>query len=866
MRRRKLRGSLAVAWIVLVLAGGVMINLYLALRPAALEARLRAILTEILATPFDFSSIALSWGGGAEIRDFRLLDPSHPTAGPEGEVIVAPYIRVSPDLFALLRGRFEVRQVVIDSPSVRIARRADSTWNVEGLLRSTGGSALSLAEALRDLVTRFPGLLIERGRITYVGEASTGEAVSETIDEVYAHASRGPDGELRLRAEVRVPFARKLHLQATASFTSGKPVVRLGVVASKVDLSAPYHRHFPPGLAGEATRLKLKGYATLRGSFQLDAEEGLVPVHVEGDLMRCELAPPHLPFPIRGLKGRFRLTNRTFEATGLEGTFGSGKVTASARIDLPESWRLEGSALEKARWSLQSTVEGFTLDRRTRDALPPEIQTVLDVYAVQGPVGIEVRVPEARGFPPRPDDVSATVRLEGVSFLYEKFPYLMRDLRGEVLIEKGRVTFKGPMEGHYGPIRASISGKGAELRQDGEIDITVKVDAVPLDEEFRNALPATARGIWDDFQLVGSGDGVITITRDAAPPAAAMGEAPPPPRLPRVTVTANPRQIRMSYRGFPYEIRDIVGSVHLDTGTNRLTFSELKGTHGDQTISGSGVVDLVPHTPGADSLFRIDLHSESLRVDQDLSNALSEEGRRLLADFNFKGRVAADVSIHSGDGRGTEVTSSLSIHEATVRHRKFPYPLDLVGGRVELTGDRAMRFSGFSTAKGAKPGVIFNGTLVTEKTVRTIEFAFDLEDFTFDDRLLDVLPPSLSKFVLGVKLGGTYRGGVDGVFSFDEDDPERYSIVYRGKEITGEEASVDFGLRIHQMKARGGFVGGKSPERAHHLVGEVFVESAWFNRLHLTNGEIDFTLGEEHAAIQSARRGEKLEGREYMPP
>jgi len=68
------------------------------------------------------------------------------------------------------------------------------------------------------------------------------------------------------------------------------------------------------------------------------------------------------------------------------------------------------------------------------------------------------------------------------------------------------------------------------------------------------------------------------------------------------------------------------------------------------------------------------------------------------------------------------------------------------------------------------------------------------------------------------------------------------------------------------MAGTGTFIGDKASDQPNHLRGGVHVESAWFNRIHLTKGDVSFSLGEEHPAIHEARAGKRIEGREYSIP
>ncbi len=868
MNRRRLRVLLVVLSIGLITAAGALVNVYLALRPETLEAHLREGLAGVLRGPFAFTSFVLSWDRGAEIRNLRVYPLAAQGATPEAlegtELLQVPSLRVVPRLGSLIRGRFEIKQIEITSPILRVARKSGGRWSFEGILSETPTSPPGAAD-----FSEFPAIIVEDGKLLYSDEGPDGVPVAQSLDEVYAHVHRSGEGLVKLKAQVRTAFARKLEVQGSLEDGKSGPVLRMDVVGSRINLAAPFAAFLPPAAAEEVKKLGLEGFVDVVGRFKWDAKDGIVPISVSADVLRAELNLPHSPHPLRGLKGKAILTERSFVVDKLEGSLGGARVVLSGKADFTGPWLVSPEAFRIGALSLDVRVDSFLLDQRVRDALPPELRAIFEEYKVDGPIGLGVVLKDCRSFPPRPEDVSASVRFDGVEFVYKKFAYPVTDLRGEVLIEKGRVTIERPIVGKNGPIVATVAGRGAALTPYGDIEIVIKAENVPLDEKFRAALPKEVHAIWDDFQLVGAGNGTITIARDAL-----VGVTPgpdgslPKPVAPHVTVDALPVNVRMSYRHFSYEINSIQGKVHLDIRRDLLTFDGLVGKHGGHVIQGSGAVDMGDHRDKGRSgaLFKIELESKELVVDDDLVNALSEDSRRLLEDFKFKGRVNANVSIHSTERSAAEVTADVNLIEASVNYRLFTYPLTLQKGRLRILADGALAFEGLSTADDAQPRVVFSGQLTQGQGLRTLGFDFDLGSLRFDEKLMEALPPYLQSFVTNMKLGGTFKGRVAGSYTFDNAHPERFKIIYSGKDVSSEDASVDFGLRIHNMVAKGNFVGSKDADQPHQLVGEVSVESAWFNRIHLTKGDIDFSLGASHTALELLRKGGRIPGRDYMPP
>lgn len=875
MRRRRLRRYLVLGWILCVIVSGIAVNAYIALRPAALEARLRQSLSEALACPFELSSFVLGWNGNAEITDLRLYRGTRPHAvvgglgAPGAELVSIASLRIVPRLTSLFRGSFEVKRIEILSPLVRLAADADGSLGLKDILSEALLARRTSADLGAPDLDTVPTIIIENGKLVYADNQDDAEPAAHSAEEIYAILHREENGPLRFKGELRTQFARRIELRGSVEWDSDTPVVRTDITVSKLDLSLPLAKFFPASVAADLKQLELQGFVDLVGSFRYDRQGGLTPITLTADVLRAELNPPHSPYPLRGLKGRARLTERGLVVEELTGTMGSGRVSLNGKLDLARGWFASTSGLELSAWSLHLRVDACRLDQNLREALPLPVQAALNEANLSGVFGLEATVRDCRVFPPGAADISARVRLQGMEASYAKFPYPLHDLTGEIRIEKGRVVFDGPIVARQGQVIATVSGRGAALSPHGDIEVIIDCQNVPIDERFRAALPREIHQLWDDFQLAGAGGGTVIIARDAVEnPLPGPDGKLPPIRNPHVIIHARPDGLRMSYRGFPYEIKGLKGGVVVDLRRDTVTIDKLMGHHGDHAIEGEAFVDFAPHHADVTKpvRFKIGIKSPDVVVDRDLIAALSQDSQKLVEDFNFGGRARVDVSVHSNEQGAVEVTGDVEIHQASVRYKLFPYELPLARGRLKILPRGALIFEDVATPAGSKPHVTFGGDLTSKDGFRTLGFNFDVAGLTFDNKLVDALPSFLQSFVVNLKLAGSYDGRVTGSYSFNEANPELFKIIYKGEKIRSQDAAVDFGLRIHQMAAEGSFLGSMESGMPHKLLGEVKVASAWFNRLHLTNGEIDFALGKEHPVLQLVRDGGSLPGRDYLPP
>ncbi len=74
--------------------------------------------------------ISLS-GGEIAFRNLKLIQRID---GQPFETLAVPYLKISIDAKKLAKGQFEAREIVVSQPSLRLRRRHDGKWNLEGLL------------------------------------------------------------------------------------------------------------------------------------------------------------------------------------------------------------------------------------------------------------------------------------------------------------------------------------------------------------------------------------------------------------------------------------------------------------------------------------------------------------------------------------------------------------------------------------------------------------------------------------------------------------------------------------------------------------------------------------------------------------
>src|SRR5205085_9845178 len=76
-------------------------------------------------------------------------------------------------------------------------------------------------------------------------------------------------------------------------------------------------------------------------------------------------------------------------------------------------------------------------------------------------------------------------------------------------------------------------------------------------------------------------------------------------------------------------------------------------------------------------------------IDAKLNAALQPEFQKLLGDFNARGLADLDISIHRERGAERCDNHYVSrIHDVSLRHEVFPYPIENASGALDVRQDR----------------------------------------------------------------------------------------------------------------------------------------------------------------------------------
>lgn len=666
-----------------------------------------------------------------------------------------PWLQVRHDPSALLEGRFEAREVMVAQPILRICRRRDGTWNLQGLL----ADPLPVPDLLAT-----PALVIEKGTVELCDESGAIKVLREVTLKVAAGTGRGPvDFEGSAAGDAafdRVTFKGSfdpdtgrviltrgdLHRLVISDALRDRlpaelrpPLEQLGMESGEVDLAVKSLAYDPNEPQGRTLRKELTG-------------------RLRAGVWKCT----KLPFPINDLVAGIKLDDEGLTLHDVEGRNGNTVLRAGGTITLGRG------GLEDAPFDLQFDVLDLMLDDRLRNWTPEPFPPLWGEYQPKGRVSLAVRA--VREEPGGPVGFGMTAACHDVSMNYHLFRYPLDNINGEVTWEGDTVALK---------LRTRVAGQpltaeGTILHpgDDALVDLRFRAEAFPVDETLFKALPPEILAVVEQFEPSGSVRGTARLTR--RPP-----EKPDDPPVGLVEVHADlelHERCRMKWVGLPYPVTDLKGKLELHP--DHWVFREMRGRNGLAELKGSGKVELVGRDPKGQDLLKVDLalRAEKLPFDDQLREALPPAWQKTWAILNPTGTCDFDATIRVAPGvpdyyhmvvvPGAETNVRLEFE-------RVPKPGFDPGGPIVMRMEGVRGTFDFLNDVVTMHGVgfQFRGAPVRLETGQvtvadTGQFRLGVErmsvdQFRFDAPLRAMMPPTMAQFAELLDDGKTYTVHTD---------------------------------------------------------------------------------------------------------
>ncbi|WZO98384.1 AsmA-like C-terminal region-containing protein [Isosphaeraceae bacterium EP7] len=644
-------------------------------------------------------------------------------------------LQIAHDARALLRGEFVPRRVDVSYPVLRLKRRKDGRWNLQGLLADPWpGPELENP----------PPVFIHNGKVELSDESGASailrdvEVTVQPVDAQTVEFEGSAQGDTfeRVRLHGRID-------RSTGSVTLAGNLDRLvmsDILRGRLpaDIRALVDR---VGLTGGEADLMLRS-----ASFKMDDPKGSMRydagVLLKAGVWNC----PELPFPFSGVSASLSVADGKVVLDSAEGFNGETKVHASGECSLDDP--------KTAPMDFELLVNQLALDGRLKARTPPQFTKLWDEFKPSGKVSVALHaVRRDRG---GPMGVGMTVECEDVAMTYHLFKYPLSGIRGRMTLENDTLKIIG--------LRTMVGGKPVTatgtIEKPGPLavaNLTFKAESLPIDDVLLKAMPPDVREVVQQFSPQGTVNGVARMKR--VPPS-----KPGDPVAGVVTIDADldlNERCSIRWAGLPYPVTNLTG--HLEIHPDLWIIRDMKGNggSGSSTIAGSGKVRKVGRVAGKD-LLNIDLKIDAaeLRFDNQLRDALPPAWKKTWAQLNPSGTsdVKSEIKIVPGQPDSYKLTLTPG-PQAAVRlaYSRDPSPGD-PGGHYQLQMDDVRgQFEAINGTVDMK-NVDFNfyGSPVRFETGRVrVEDSgrFDLavkqlkvQKLRLDSKLQEIMPPVMASF------------------------------------------------------------------------------------------------------------------------
>lgn len=763
-----------------------------------------------------------------------------------------PWLQVRSDFRALLSGRPTMREVVVARPTLRLMRRKDGTWNLQGLL----------ADPFPQTKLAKPSVTISRGEVVLADGTPVMNEVTLRVEPI-------SDGSYKFEGDARGKAFERLALAGTFHPKTGRLVLSRGDLSGLV-LSESLAARMPESVREPLKKLGLEG-----GELNVSTAR----------LVRDPAASPPLDYEVHvGLRsGTWKCPKLPFHLTD----FGAALTASPNRVRIEHAAGINGNTVvrvsdceisardpENGPMHARVRVENLELDERLREKTPEKLKKLWSDFSPPGRKNlgqVHATVRASRARPGEEIQYETDVEVLDVAIRYHEFRYPLEHIRGHLAWSGKAKTVT--VDAATAVAGKPLTGKGT-IRNPGPnavVDLAFHADAMPIDKTLLDALPTDVRQVVEDFHPEGTarGDARLIRTPSAAEPKG------------HVEIHAElelNENCSMSWKGLPYPVRNLTG--HLSLHPDNWTFTRMRGSNNLAEIAAHGRVIQVDK---ARKKFDVDitLEAHKLPFDDQLRRSLpSEWGDRTWAILNPTGTASIAGRIRLAPGRPDDYEIGIRPEPgASVQLRLTPAPgtetasgADVIvlppmqgvtGGFVYHNGLVTMKDVGFTFRQA--PAHFASGQVRVQNSGA---FSLGVEDLgikglRLEYELRKIMPPVMADFARRLDDGKTFTARGDMTIGWTGVATDPATCSWKNARVIFNDNSIAAGIPLEHIQGELRNLSGQFDGRTLGVEGAVYLDSVNVRGQHLTNFSSPLTVREGHAAlpdIQADFLGGKMYG------
>lgn len=368
------------------------------------------------------------------------------------------------------------------------------------------------------------------------------------------------------------------------------------------------------------------------------------------------------------------------------------------------------------------------------------LRSFFNDFDPHGRVSIDIAASKAPGADEHAHLDWGRIDVHDADAAYRGFPYRVSRLRGRVDLDQDGIHLRKLNGDHEGaPI--IVRGSVREPRWQTAVDLNFSGQGVKLNTELRDALSPRFRSIWDQFDLSGTADLEVSMSR-----AGPTGDQPAP-WLTTVEGAISDGQAR--FAGFPYPVSGLHGNVRVTP--SRIEVSRLAGHNGDAQVSVEGYAQLGPAGP---SEMELRLDAKGVVFNDQLMAALPDGSREAVAAFSPQGKFDLSGRIAFEPGSRSVVYDLVAaIRDTSVRHRDLPATVKDVSGDIRIEPHRVVLER--LTGRRGLTRIAVTGAVAAAAGRVDAQAEIRCEALQLDEELLAALPLAAAEVCRNLHLEGS---------------------------------------------------------------------------------------------------------------
>jgi len=522
----------------------------------------------------------------------------------------------------------------------------------------------------------------------------------------------------------------------------------------------------------------------------------------------------------------FSMTTATmaggFGKSYLTGFWKPGSVTVAggiSSVDVPElemAWIIDVLAAE-LKYDQTNT---FSLKLRMKD-LRSKRSPALDKFALVGPAFLEKSPPfvalqrffnlyrpwgrididlDASGNLNQLNEstLAGKVYCKDVAFCYDRFPYIIEHLVGQIDFAENSVVLNN-LSGKHGGAELFFNGWSRDFGPDWKYQIRITSDNIALDNDLYNALSTKRKEFWSIFSPTGLAAIDYRLNRQSQTDK-------------EKTLAVELRGAEAIYRNFPYPLKNLTGKVSFDS--DGVIFSDVVSQVNECKITLNGEIT-TPSTNG--STYDMSIKVNNIPLDATLRATLPDRQRDLYSQFHPAGLADGRIKVLGHGSAPPSFTADLSFKKASLKFDEFPLPISNISANAVFTPDLVTveNFTGHCPhGLVSLTGRIWIGQQRQQSRYR---LSLNFQDARLNDDLFSLLPESPRKIISELKPEGKVNLSAD-LNKESLTDPPDYTITvdclgnsvtfpqfpYRLKDITGTLTIDENSITLKDMTATPG--------------------------------------------------------------